>query len=111
MNWNHAILKFSKSSTAENALPSTHSDTHSEVSLSKSEQRKIGLELTDVGAYSFAAMVSICLHELFDYHWDKKFNSHCISVLLEDLNMPKQVTHAIAYETYFILLKSNIIIY
>ncbi|KAK6640067.1 hypothetical protein RUM43_008344 [Polyplax serrata] len=91
MNWNHAILKFSKSSTTENALPSTHSDTHSEVSLSKSEQRKIGLELTDVGAYSFAAMISICLHELFDYHWDKKFNSHCISVLLEDLNMPKQV--------------------
>jgi len=54
--------------------------------------RDIRSLLSDAGTYSYAAIISLALYELFDNPWDFKFNEKCISLMLEHLNLPKQVS-------------------
>lgn len=58
---------------------------------SSSCHRDVPSLLSDAGTYSYAALISLTLHELFDNTWDLKFNQLTIKALLQHLNLPKQV--------------------
>lgn len=75
----------------EKDLSESLSDNLSVSSSSSSGSKDLPSLLSDAGTYSYAAIIALTLHELFDNQWDRKFNLQCISVLLQHLNLPKQV--------------------
>lgn len=62
------------------------------VSSSSSSNRDVPSLLSDAGTYSYAAIIALTLHELFDNPWDLKFNEKVLKLLLLHLNLPKQVS-------------------
>lgn len=47
--------------------------------------------ISDAGTYSYAAICSLAMHNLFDNDWDRNFCYQCLSLLIEHLGLPSQV--------------------